>query len=125
MNTHTESLEKIYLVSFGNSGKYILHDEASGKDSRLTKVEAELNSFLRKRFPDESFAYFTTPRVDEISNEDATEYASYPLLDSAAVDQIKDVLVKEVEDMEATRRINRDAPYSDVNPAAADIPHIL
>lgn len=125
MKAQNNSLEKVYLVSFGNSAKYILRDKEAGKDSRLAKIETELNAFLRDRFPDEPFAYFTSPRVDVISRVDAEKYASYPPLDAEAIDDIKKVLAKEVEDMEATKRMNSNAPYSNVNPGAADIPHIL
>lgn len=126
MNAHNNTpLEKIYLVSFGHSDKYILRDSESGEKSRLTQIESELNAFLRQQFPDETFAYFTSPRVDEIGEAGAEKYASYPKLDSKAVEAIKKVLVKEVKDMESTEIINSDAPFANVNPAAADIPNIL
>ncbi len=121
----TNNNEKLYLVSFGNSDKYLLRDGATGEASTLAKVEGELNAFLRSKFPDDTFAYFTTPRVVEIAPEHAADYASYPALDDKAVDAIKKVLEREVEDMEANRQINDDAPFANVNPAAADIPHIL
>ncbi len=125
MNTQNNNLEKIYLVSFGNSKKYILRDTEVGEKSKLTRIEAELNDYLRKQFADETFAYFTSPRVDEISAEGADKYASYPKLDAEAVESIKKVLAKEVKNMEFQQTLDSDAPFSNVNPAAADIPHIL
>lgn len=125
MNTQNAQLEKIYLVSFGNSDKYVLRDTESGEKSYLTRIESELNNFLREKFPNEPFAYFTSPRVDEISEANPEDYASYPKLDAKAVDAIKKVLSEEVEDLEANKSINSDAPYANVNPAAADIPNIL
>lgn len=118
-------LEKIYLVSFGHSDKYILHDTEVGEKSELTRIESELNSYLRQKFPDESFAYFTSPRVDDISAADADEYSGYPKLDANAIEEIKRVLAKEVQNMEDNDSLNSDAPFANVNPAAADIPNIL
>ncbi len=125
MNTQNAALEKIYLVSFGNSDKYILRDSEVGEKSYLTRIESELNNFLRDKFPNEPFAYFTSPRVDEISSDTAEKYSKYPKLDAKAVDAIKKVLSAEVEDLEANKTLNSDAPFANVNPAAADIPHIL
>lgn len=126
MNTvKNPSAEKIYLVSFGNSDKYVLRDTEIGEKSELTKIEAELNAFLRSKFPDDTFAYFTTPRVDEISSSHSEEYASYPALDGVAIESIKKVLAREVEDLEANRRINDNAPFANVNPAAAGMHSVL
>ena len=117
--------EKIYLVSFGNSEKYLLRDNEAGEKSILTRLESELNSYLRSRFPDETFAYYTTPRVDEVPASEIGKYIGYPELDAQAVAGIKEVLAREVEDMQSTSEINDNAPYANVNPAAADIRHIL
>ena len=117
--------EKIYLVSFGNSEKYLLRDNEAGEKSILTRLEAELNSYLRSRFPDETFAYYTTPRVDEVPASEIGKYIGYPELAAQAVAGIKEVLAREVEDMQSTSEINDNAPYANVNPAAADIRHIL
>lgn len=125
MNTQN-ALEKIYLVSFGNSDKYVLRDTEAGEKSLLTRIESELNGYLRDEFPNETFAYYTTPRVDEISNEENMErYSSYPKLDAKAVEIIKKVLAREVKDMESNSILNDNAPFANVNPAAADIPNIL
>ena len=117
--------EKTYLVSFGHSDKYILRDGKADRDVELARIEAELNAFLRSKFPDENFAYFTAPKVEDIPADKAAEYAGYPVLDDEAVAAIKKVLEREVEDMEANRELNDNSPFANVNPAAADIPHIL
>ncbi len=123
MNNTTNKADKTYLVSFGNSSQYILHDSASGKESKLTRIEDELNSFLKEKFPDEAFAYFTSPHIKEI--EKPEDYAGYPELDSAALDQIKKVLLTEVKNFESQQELDSDAPFANVNPGAADISHIL
>lgn len=125
MNANNINQEKLYLISFGSSDKYVLRDTEVGEKSSMTQIEAELNAFLRKHFPNETFTYYTTPRVEEISQADESEYASYRALDSQAIEEIKKVLVEEVKNMEANSELNDDAPFANVNPAAADIPHIL
>ncbi|MBD5268872.1 MAG: hypothetical protein HDS45_04665 [Bacteroides sp.] len=115
--------EKLYLVSFGDSKKYILRDTSSGKDSKLATIESELNSFLKEKFPNASFTYYTSPHVSDIEN--AADYQGYPELDSAALESIKKVLTREVENMEEQSKLDLNAPYSNVNPAAADISNIL
>lgn len=119
---NTENKIKTYLISFGNSDKYVLRDTETGEKSALTRIESELNAYLRERFPDETFAYFTTPRVDEISSEDTAGYEEYPRLDKKAIDSIKVVLDREVMNMEANTLMDRNALYADVNPAAVDLP---
>ncbi|MDE6011028.1 MAG: hypothetical protein K2F87_06265 [Muribaculaceae bacterium] len=121
----TDNRQKLYVVCFGDSDKYIIRDNAGDEKSKLASIEAELNEFLRAKFPDETFAYYTTPKVEEISDANASQFASYPELDDKAVEAIKLVLEREVADMEAQKDLNDNAPFANVNPAAADIPHIL
>ena len=123
MNTQTNANEKLYLVSFGNSSKYLLRDTASGKDSLLTKIEAELNGYLRTKFPDEAFTYYTAPKVEEVLNAD--DYKGYPVLDEKAMNSVKEVLAREVANMASQDKLDSNAPFANVNPAAADIPNIL
>lgn len=122
-DTTSSNTEKRYLVSFGNSSQYILHDTSTGKDSLLTRIEGELNDYLREKFPDEAFAYFTSPKVKEILNP--SDYEGYAPLDDKAVADIKRVLDREIENLESQTSLDADAPFANVNPAAADIPHIL
>lgn len=122
---NTDNTQKIYLIRFGNSDQYILRDNAEGEKSKLANIEGELNAFLREKFPDETFAYFTTPKVEDIPLENADQYASYPELNAKAVEAIKKVLEREVLDMESERILNDNSPFANVNPAAADIPNIL
>lgn len=120
-----KNTDRYYIVSFGNSNKYILHDSAPYKNSMLARVEAELNRFLRNRFPDEAFAYFTSPRVDEVNPKTDDTITEYPPLDSSAMEKIKKVLEVEVENMEANDRLDSNAPYANINPYAADLPNII
>lgn len=124
-NTNNNKKEKAYIVSFGNSDKYLLYDDRRTEESYLLKIENELNKFLHDKFPNDTFAYFTSPRAVEIDIKHVGKYSSYPKLDREAVNNIKEVLVKEVEELEANRRLNSDAPYSKVNPNVAGVRGIL
>lgn len=124
-NANNNNGKKLYLISFGNSRRYLLTDTESGEKSKLTRIESELNSFLRDKFSNDTFTYYTTPRVEEISNRDKEEFVDYPHLDLHAIKDIKRVLTKEVENMQDQSRLDSNSPFANVNPAAADIPNIL
>lgn len=114
-----ENNSKIYIVSFGDSEKYrlpVLEDNSEDHphDTPLVRLENELNSYLKERFPEDTFAYFTTPKVTEISALHADQYASYPMLDDAAVEEIKKVLVREIEVMQSEKQLDSDAPWSNI-----------
>lgn len=118
-----ENKKRLYIVSFGDSRKYRLPFEENSYDdnlhhsdrSPLNKVERELNAYLKAKFPDKMFSYFTTPKVEEVAWDERDKYESYPLLDETAMTDIKGVLVREVQDMQSTRELNSDAPFSDVS----------
>lgn len=115
-----ENKKNIYIVSFGDSEQYRLPaadltSSGNANEEMLVKLEKELNSYLRQRFPEDVFAYYTTPKVTEISAEHAPQYASYPVLDKAAVDEIKRVLEREVKVMRAEKQLDDNAPWSNIN----------
>ncbi len=112
-----ESTRHLYIVSFGDSDKYRFSFtdsdlEGARKDTPLVKLENELNAYLKERFPESTFAYFTTPKVTEIDPSHESQYMQYPELDDKAVEAIKKVLVTEVKEMEAARELNDNAPYA-------------
>ncbi len=115
-----ENTNRLFIVSFGDSRKYRM-EYTDAKDpysldhsAPFTEIEAELNEYLKSQFPDESFAYYTSPKVTEVSWEHRDQYMNYPVLDDKAIADIKKVLVKEVKDMNDNRELNSDAPWNDV-----------
>lgn len=102
----------LYIVTFGDSRQYRLFFDKK-EDTPLIRMENELNSYLKERFPDDTFAYYTTPKIVEISPEHASQFEQYPMLDAAAIDDIKKVLVEEIEDMRSEKVLNSNAPYAD------------
>lgn len=122
---NTTGNKKLYLVSFGHSDTYALsasHEEAT---VCLDRIEAELNAALKSRFPEDTFAYYTTPRVTEVDADHSSEYAGYPALDEKAVEAIKKVLETEVQNMNDQNQLDSDAPFANVNPAAAGLTGII
>lgn len=114
---------KILVVSFSDSKKYLMKESAEREKSRLAEIENILNLFLTKEFPEDTFAYYTTPKVEEINEElAATEFAGYPLLDDKAIEEIKSELEQEIKDRDADEMLDSNAPYSDVDADVADIP---
>lgn len=116
---------KIYIVSFSDSNKYLLKDSQAEADSRMVAIEKELNEFLAEKFPEDTFAYYTTPKVVEISPDREAEFKGYEMLDAQAVEAIKKELVDEIRNMNANKKMDLNAPFADVNAAAADVPESL
>lgn len=105
---------RMFIISFGDSRKYKVTVEADGKDGTLApfvRTEKELNRFLADRFPGETFAYYTTPRLTEVSPEHADKYSSYPEFDDKAVAEVKRELVREIKVMNDNRELNANDPW--------------
>lgn len=113
-------IKHIYIVSFGDSRKYRfvfddIYENGKHKDTPLVKLENYLNSYLKKEFPGETFAYYTTPKITEVSPEHESQFTSYPPLDEKAVEEIKAELKREIMVMNEARQQSSDAPWNDVN----------
>ncbi len=107
----------LYIISFGDSNKYRLVTDCDAQHiSRLADYEKQLNDYLHGLFPGETFAYFTTPKVEEISMAHADQYASYPELDDKALEDIKALLKTELENREDQKEMDSDAPFNDAAP---------
>ena len=113
--------QKLYVVSFGHSDKYLLKASQEEAQSKLSEIEQWLNKMLRHDFPEDSFAYFTTPRVTEVNPEHEAKFAEYHMLDKAALDEIASYLRKEVANMEDQHHLNLDAPFSDAKGVCAPV----
>lgn len=114
-----EKKNRLFIVSFGDSRKYrmeysdALDPQALVHSAPFTEIENELNSYLKSEFPDETFAYYTSPKVTEVDWSHRDQYSDYPLLDAKAIDSIKKLLANEVRDMNANRQLNDNAPFAD------------
>lgn len=109
-----ENNRKFYIVSFSDSKKYKLTVPADGNLSMLSDIESKLNTYLKSLYPDETFAYYTTPRLTEISWEHRNRYASYPELNLDALGAIKAELRREVKIENELHQENCNAPYASV-----------
>ncbi len=113
-----EKKNRLFIVSFGDSRQYKMEYADANDPNALVhsapfaKIEEELNDYLKSEFPDETFAYYTSPKVTEIDWSHRDQYASYPELNREAIDSIKKLLAKEVRDMNDTRVLNDNAPYA-------------
>ncbi|MDE5774526.1 MAG: hypothetical protein K2H86_08745 [Muribaculaceae bacterium] len=117
--------KKLYIVSFGHSDSYTLMDTEEGAKATLARVESELNKYLTGLYPENTFAYYTTPRITEVDPAHADRYAGYAPLDESAVARIEKVLSEEVANMNDQAQLDSDAPFSNVNPAAAGLTGLL
>lgn len=118
--------KKLYVVSFGHSDRYLLPtDNAEEAHRILVDLEKKLNQYLKEKYPDETFAYYTYPRVTEVEPSHRDRYDKYLPLDDSAFRIIESVLDREIADMESLQKLNSDAPYDNANPAAAGVGGIL
>ena len=102
---------KLYLISVGDSRQFRF--KAEDGHAIQVKLENELNDYLKKRFPEGNYAYFTSPRLVEIPVEEEEKYTSSPEYNDEAVAEIEKVLSTEIEAMEADRQLNNNAPNAD------------
>lgn len=113
-DTAKAPVRRMFIVSFGDSKKYRITIESRDNKNALAPIvasENELNKFLAKEFPGETFAYYTTPRITEVSIDHAGRYESYPVLDDKALSDVKKELVREIEVMNSDRRLNSNDPW--------------
>lgn len=103
-------MKEICVISFGDSTKYrVSSDECKDID----KVKDEVKASLLKRFPEiAALPFYSQITVERM---DAADAAQYPEFDEKALDSIKAVLDREVEDARSVDELNNDAPFSDIN----------
>lgn len=106
---------RMFIVSFGNGREYkVTYEPATDGPAVLSpfvSLEKELNDYLARRFPGETFAYYTTPRVTEVDVRHEASYADYPTFDRAAVEDVKRELTREIEVMNSDREQNDNDPW--------------
>lgn len=113
-----DSKKHLYIVSFGDSRQYryefVSHpqEDPVKKEDPFCGFEKELNDYLAEKFPGQTFAFFTTPRVTEIDPSHESRFAAYPELNEAAMADIKRVLSEEIVEREALDRIDSNQPAS-------------
>ena len=104
-----------YIVTFGNSAKYVVHDNEQDARRIIDDAARDIDYRLHHQFPEhEDLRYYYTPRVEEATAEEKEHINEYPVLDKAAVDDIYDALATEVEANRDIRDLNRNAPFDDI-----------
>lgn len=101
--------KEMYLVSFGDSSKYI-----STSGDTIRQVSGKLREGLHKLFPSASMDNMPVPEVESIG--DASKYSSYPELTLKAVPEILRTLVTGMKENADVRELNNNAPWSNINP---------
>lgn len=111
-----ENKGKLFIISFGNSTKYRMFfpgaAEELEKSSRLAAIENELKDYLKDKVETGSHAArYATAKITEVIPEAYEKYSSYADFNDVAVDDIKKVLLTEVENMKNVRELNDNAPW--------------
>lgn len=102
----------VYIVSFGDSRHYILNVTEGNNREVLAQYEKELNDYLGEKFPGQTFAYYTTPRITPATQADLS--AGYPELTPEALPRLKAEALREVQVMNAEKSLDCDAPWSEI-----------
>lgn len=106
-----EAKRHYYIVCFADSKKYRYEFDAPACDGLLEKphpfeaIEAELKQRLQKIFPGEPVAYYTSAKVTEIEPEHIGRYKDLPVLDSSSIDDVCELLAKEIRVAKAAQKM--------------------
>ena len=113
--------KKLYVVSFGNSRKYLMeytvpaHADQLRKPNPFAHIEAALRAYLERHLPEANdFTYYTSARATEVCAGHRDRYADYPALNDRSLQEIEHELLNEVRDGRANRRISLNAPFAQI-----------
>lgn len=105
--------EQLCILSFGNSAKYRLTLPDCNK---AEDVKKQVKAYLESKFPMLSdLDYYDTMTVTEVSGDKVADYAKYPEFGQNSVVAIEKVLATEVLDQESLERLNRNAPFDNID----------
>lgn len=113
-----ENNEKLYIVSYGNSTKFRVmypgSEEELEKDPKIKDLSKKLKDYLEKEVKIGSQAEsFSTPKIIKPVPSDKEDYSEYPDLLHSSFDEIKKVLLREVQTMQSVKEMNKNAPFGD------------
>lgn len=109
---NTQAMNKICIISFGNSAEYRLRLDNCGNDP--DDIKAEVRDYLDRKFPTLSaLNFYDKMTVIPVDEADAPKYAGYREFDDDSVREIEAVLTRDTEDYESLRRLNSNAPWGD------------
>lgn len=97
-----------YIISFGNSSKYRITPETGD----LADIKKDVKDYLVKKFPQiKALDFYDKMTVEEITPENAAQYAGYKEFDADSIREIENVLSTEVEDARSLKELNSNAPW--------------
>lgn len=113
-----ENKDKLYIVSYGNSAKFKVmfpgSEEELGKDPKITDLSKRLKDYLENEVKIGSeAARYATPKIVSPEPDDKEDYSEYPDLLHSSFDEIKKVLLREVETMQSVKEMSKNAPFGD------------
>lgn len=106
--------KKIYIVSFGDSDEYSVAFNGSRDELMRSKefrhITDQLADCLKSDFPAGNYRGLISPKVREANATDK----DYPELTSESLRHIKHRLKREGEVLMDNKKLDRNAPYADV-----------
>lgn len=101
--------KEMYLVSFGNSSKYVT---SSGET--IKKITDKIAEGVEKVFPSMDKSKIPEPTVEKLP--EGADCSSYQELDLKAIPAIVKSLVTGKEDAASVKELNSNAPWDKLNP---------
>lgn len=113
-----ENKDKLYIVSYGNSAKFRVMfpgtAEELEKSPKIKDLSKKLKDYLEKEVKIGSQAgSYSTPKIIKPEPDDKEDYSEYPDLLHSSFDEIKKVLLREVETMQSVKEMSKNAPFGD------------
>ena len=101
---------KNYLISFGDSDKYIVPFDGSREEfvhsEKFREIEDRVFDYLKQQFPTGGYRDVLGVDVEEARDGD-----SYPVLDRAGFDKLLNSVKRQVEVWRQDNEMNNNAPY--------------
>lgn len=101
--------KEMYVVSFGNSSKYV-----TDKGETIKTIYDKVKEGMKKLFPSMDMDKLPEPEVKKVTNPSVC--TGYEKLDLKAIPAILKCLATGHSDAMDLKILNRNAPWSDINP---------
>lgn len=102
-------MDKICIISFGNSTKYRLRLDHC---DQVADIKATVRDYLDKKFPTLSGRnFYDKMTVIPVDSDEEEKYRDYKDFDDNSVHEIEKVLSRSTENYESVRELNSNEPW--------------
>ena len=106
---------KAFIVSFGDSEKYSVPFDGTREEflhsEEFKHIKDSVFDYVKTKFPEAKYEDVIFPEVEDITRHDQ----DYPVLDADNLGKLKHDVARQVEVKRQDKKMDSDAPYSNVN----------